>query len=350
MIKNIYTILILCSVLLIGAKKNIIIVGTGGGITSRQVSASNSKFSQNYLTIDGLLGIIPGIQNIANIKSDEMMNKKSQNIDTESLLKIARRVNKHANNPSIYGIIVTHGTDTMEETAYFLNLVIKTDKPIVVTGATRPSNHMSSDAFSNLLDATVVASNKQSRGKGVLVVMNSKVFSARGAKKLGTNFTDSINTLDSGLIGHVLNKKVFMYQKSTKTHTYNSAFNIKSIKKLPYVPILYAHAQINPKIVTAILKSKPSGIVIAGVGNGNISDAILNKIVEHNKKAKPKVVIVKSSRTGSGPVLPAIEVNDAKLGFVTANNLSPQQARILLRAALTKTRRPSVIQTYFDTY
>jgi L-asparaginase len=350
MIKNIYTILILCSILLIGGKKNIVIVGTGGGITSRQVSASNSKFSQNYLTIDGLLSIIPGIQNVANISTDEIMNKKSQNIDTESLLKIANRVNRHANNPSTHGIIITHGTDTMEETAYFLNLVIQTDKPIVVTGATRPSNHMSSDAFSNLLDAAIVASHKQSKGKGVLVVMNSNIFSARGTKKLGTNFTDSINTLDSGLIGHVLNKKVYMYQKSIKTHTYNSIFNIKTIKTLPYVPIIYAHAQINPKSVTAILKSNPKGIIIAGVGNGNISDTVLKKIIEHNKKAKPKVITVKSSRTGRGPVLPAIEFNDSKHGFITANNLSPQQARILLRVALTKTKTTSVIQTYFNTY
>ena len=174
------------------AKKNIQLIATGGGISNRQKGgASDSAFSDGFLTIDALIQLVPDIRKIANISSDQIMNVKSQNMTSEGLLTIAKTVQKYVDDSKTDAVIVTHGTDTLEETAYFLNLVINTKKPIIVTGATRSSNHIGSDAHINLFESVVVAASDMATSKGVLIVSNSKIIGARGMKKISTNGTPS---------------------------------------------------------------------------------------------------------------------------------------------------------------
>ncbi|MGC6367746.1 MAG: asparaginase [Candidatus Marinamargulisbacteria bacterium] len=328
------------------AKKNIQLIATGGGISSRQISASDSAFSDGFLTIDALIQLVPDIRKIANISSDQIMNVKSQNMTSEGLLTIAKTVQKYVDDSKTDAVIVTHGTDTLEETAYFLNLVINTKKPIIVTGATRSSNHIGSDAHINLFESVVVAASDMATSKGVLIVSNSKIIGARGMKKISTNGTFSLSTNDTGFLGYVFNKKPYFYHSSVRKHTYQSEFNINSISKLPNVSIIYSNTGVSSKVVQAIL-DQSAGVVVAGVGNGNISDKVVSVLSDNKNKA---IQVVKSSRTGAGVIIPSTEVNDKKLGFITADNLSPQQARILLMVSLAKTKNKSMIQDYFDTY
>ena len=327
--------------------KNIVIISTGGGISTRTVDSVNAKVREGFLTVEGLVSLVPQINRIANVKTVQLFSRSSQNINNESLIKIAGKVQEMVNDSSVDGVVVTHGTDTLEETAYFLNLVIRTKKPIVVTGATRSSNQISSDAALNLFNSTLVASSSESAGQGVLVVLNNKILSARGTQKIATNGIDSVFANGLSLLGYAFNKTVEFYNATLKKHTHMSEFNVKNDTTLPNVKILFAHQNIDANMVKSFLNKGVDGVVIAGVGNGNISDSavtVLKKAVEN------EIVVVKSSRTGNGIILANTEVDDKKIGFVTANNLSPQQARILLMVAMLKTKKPGRLQQFFNQY
>ncbi|OOP89860.1 type II asparaginase, partial [Helicobacter pylori] len=241
----------------------------------------------------------------------------------------------------IQGVVITHGTDTLEESAYFLNLVLHSTKPVVLVGAMRNAASLSADGALNLYNALSVAANEKSANKGVLVVMDDNIFSAREVVKTHTTHTSTFKALNSGAIGSVYYGKTRYYMQPLRKHTTESEFSILELKTpLPKVDIIYTHAGMTPDLFQASLNSHAKGVVIAGVGNGNVSAGFLKAMQEASQMG---VVIVRSSRVGSGEITSG-EIDDKAYGFITSDNLNPQKARVLLQLALTKTNNKEKIQ------
>jgi L-asparaginase len=256
-------------------------------------------------------------------------------------------VNEVLADPDISGVVVTHGTDTMEETGYFLNLVTKSDKPVVLVGSMRPASATSADGPMNIINASAVASDPDARGRGVLVVLNDVVHYARETTKTNTTSLQTFASPNRGPAGFVLFGKTRWFSKPTWKHTTGSAFAGVVPEKLPRVDIVYAYANAGPEHVKASLAAGAKGIVLAGVGDGNGTKALMDQLA---LAAKNGIVVVRSSRTNSGAVARNVEVDDDKLGFVASQELNPQKARVLLQLALTKSKDVKAIQQMFDEY
>jgi L-asparaginase len=328
--------------------KNITIVATGGTIAGAGESATGAKYNSSQLLIEQIASAIPGIDKLANIKTDQLLNIASQDMNDESWLKIVKEVNNLLDDKNVDGIVITHGTDTLEETAYLLNLTVKSKKPIIVVGSMRPSTSISADGPINLYNAVALAASKEAEGKGVLIVMNDEIFSARDASKTNTTSVHTFKANNSGTIGRVHYGKSQIYYTPNRIHTKNSEFtNIKDLSVLPKVEIAYMYAGQDAIIIDNLVASGAQAIVIAGVGDGNVYKDALPKLIEASKKG---VVIVRSSRGGSGFVEANTEINDDEYGFITADNLSPQKARILIKVALTKTKDKDKLKEIFAKY
>ncbi len=329
-------------------KPNIIILATGGtiaGIASSQVSTT---YKAGSLSAEQLIASVPGLKDLANIKYQQVYNKDSGNITLNDWLTLAEDVNKAANDPNISGIVITHGTDTLEETAYFLDLVMKTQKPIVLVGSMRAATALSPDGPLNLYNAVAVAANPRASNRGILVTMNDHIFSGRYVTKTNTTNTDTFKSLNSGPIGNVVMGKVIFNSEITREHTTKTPFSITSSTNLPDVEIIYEYVGVNTEMLDNILDTKGlKGLVIAGVGDGNIPDYEKDFLIKARKKG---IVIVRSSRVGSGEVSYDYNNLDTTYGLITADDLNPQKARILLMLALTKTNDIKQIQNYFYTY
>ncbi len=329
------------------AKPNLYVLATGGTIAGSSSSALSSAYKSGSLSVDTLVGAIPQAKKLANLKAEQISNIGSQEMNNEVWLKLARRVQALLSKKEVDGVVITHGTDTMEETAYFLNLVIKSHKPIVMVGAMRNADSLSADGPLNLYNAIALASNPQSKGKGVLVLMDDSIHAAREVSKTHTTGVSTFKSLNSGPLGQVLYGHVRFYMQSLRKHTLESAFDIAKIHDLPRVDIVYSRANDHADFVQSALEHGAKGIVSAGMGNGNIYPAVLEALAHAVKKG---VVVVRSSRVGSGFVTNPGEINDSQYGFVTSDNLNPQKARVLLMLALSQTHDPQKIQHYFDTH
>ena len=328
------------------AKKNVIIVATGG-LLSGVESSKITNYKPTEVGVDQLLKSVPSLKNIANIKGEQVVQISSQNMTNNIWLKLAKRVQQLAQDSKVDAIVITHGTDTLEETAYFLNLVLHTNKPVVVVGAVRPNNVVGADGPENLYKATLVAINKQSAKQGVLVVMNDTIFSARDVVETNSLLLNSFAAPNVGPLGYIANSKVQYLSKSTKTHTAESEFNINNIKELPDVDIFYGYVEANANYINYAKTLGVKGIVYVGVGNGNLSVGVLNSL--QNVSAKG-MVVVRSSRISAGIVMRNNEINDDANHFVAAGSLNPQKSRILLMLGLTKSSNPQYIQSLFDKY
>jgi L-asparaginase len=265
----------------------------------------------------------------------------------EVWLILAKRINELLQDPNVDGIVITHGTDTMEETAYFLNLTVNSDKPAVLVGAMRPSTAISADGPRNLYNAIVTAAAPESKGKGVLVVMNDNILGAESVTKMHTTSVQTFQAPNAGALGYVFNSKVFYNQEPLKKHTTESVFDVTNLDKLPKVGIVYSHAGVNADMVEPMLKNDYQGIIHAGVGNGNIHKDVFPVLEKARKKG---IQVVRSSRVPTGPSTLDNEVDDAHYQFVASQQLNPQKARILLMLALTKTDDWKQIQEYFNQY
>ncbi len=327
--------------------KNIVILATGGTISGAGDSAVGSKYSASKIDIAKIIKTVPGIEKLADIDAEQLIQISSQEIDNAVWLKIAKRVNELLAKRSVDGIVITHGTDTLEETAYFLNLVVKSHKPVLVVGAMRPATSLSADGALNLYNAVALASSKIAYGKGVLVLMNDDILPARDVSKTSTIQVNSFKANNSGPIGYVYYGKPEIYYEPIRTHTADTIFNVKKLADLPKVDIIYAHTAHEPSVIDRLVESGSKAIIVAGVGDGNVNKASLERLIEARKKG---VVIVRSARVGTGLVVPNVELNDSELGFVTADNLSPQKARILTMMALTKTSDIEEIKGMFGRY
>ena len=328
------------------AKKNIVILATGGTIAGAAPTGTQVGYTSGQVGIDTMINAVPGIKDLANIKGEQISNVGSQDMSFEILLKLANRINELTSG-DVDGIVITHGTDTMEESAYFLNLTAKTDKPVVLVGSMRPSTAVSADGPLNLYNAVAVAADPQSRDRGVLVVMNDHIHAAHSLTKTSTTDVQTFMSPIRGLVGVVSYGKCDFYNTPPWKHTSGSEFNVSGVTKLPRVDIIYADVDMSPDLIDDSAKGGAKGIVIAGVGNGNMTQAAVDAAARAVTKG---VVVVRSSRVTTGLVGRNVELNDDKLGFIASDELNPQKSRILLSLALLKPRSPSDIQQLFMTY
>ena len=329
------------------AKPTIYILATGGTIAGSGSGALDTSYTSGTVTVDKLIAAVPEINKIATIKGEQISNIGSQEMNNEVWFKLANRVNELLTSGKADGVVITHGTDTMEETAYFLNLVVKSDKPIVMVGAMRNSGSLSADGPLNIFNAVNVAMSKEAAGKGVVVVMNDEIHAAREVTKTNTTAVDTFKSPNSGKIGTVFYGNVKFYMNPVRKHTVNSAFDITKIKELPRVDIIYSHSNDNPDFVNLAVKNGAKGIINAGMGNGNPFPSALEALGE---AVKGGVVVVRDSRVGSGETTLNGEVDDGKYGFLASDNLNAQKARVLLMLALTQTTDKAKIQEFFLTH
>ncbi len=329
------------------AKPTIYILATGGTIAGSGASALDSSYTSGTVTVDKLIAAVPEINKIATIKGEQISQIGSQEMNNEVWLKLATRVNELLTSGKADGVVITHGTDTMEETSYFLDLTVKSDKPIVFVGAMRNSGSLSADGPLNLFNAVNVAISKEAVGKGVLVTMNDEIHAAREVTKTNTTAVDTFKSPNSGKIGTVFYGNVKFYMNPIRKHTVNSAFDITKINELPRVDIIYSHANDNPDFANIAIKNGAKGIISSGMGNGNPFPTVLEALGEGVKKG---VVVVRDSRVGTGETTLNGEVDDAKYGFLASDNLNAQKARVLLMLALTQTTDKAKIQELFLTH
>jgi len=328
-------------------KPHVVIVATGGTIAGSAESATAAGYSSGAVGVDILIAAVPQLKDVATVTGEQVASIGSQDMNDEVWLKLADRVNKLLADPGVDGVAITHGTDTLEETSYFLDLVVKSDKPVVMTGSMRPSTAMSADGPLNIYNAVAIAADKTARGRGVLVAIDDDVHAAHDLIKGHTTDVATFSSGEAGLVGAVLFGKTIWYRSPIQVHTTKSEMSVAGARSLPRVDIIYAHANMSPDIITSAVQNGAKGLVIAGVGDGNMTAPAL----EAAKAAAAKgVVVVRSSRVNGGIIRRNIEVSDDKLGTVASMELNPSKARVLLQLALMKTSDPKKIQSYFDRY
>lgn len=323
------------------------LLATGGTIAGAQAAATSRGYKAAAFSVDGLIAAVPQLAHLARIDVEQVAAIGSQDMDEPTWLKLAGRTQATADEPGIAGVVITHGTDTMEETAFFLNLVVRTQKPVVLVGAMRPATEISADGPMNLYNAVAVAAAPKARGRGVLVVANDEIHFAREVAKTNTTQVGTFHSTHRGLAGLVNAGRVHLYGPPVRRHTMASEFSLAGASGLPRVDIIYAHAGMGRELIDAAVQTGVRGIVLAGVGDGNVGAAALAAAAD---AAASGVAVVRSSRTGGGVVERNIEIDDDRLGFIAADELNPQKARVLLMLGLTRTRDPSALQAMFYTY
>src|SRR6187455_2470368 len=325
----------------------VIILATGGTIAGAGASADRAGYTAGKIPIDDLIGAIPTVKKIANISGEQISSVGSQDMTIDIWKKLAVRINQIIQNKEADGIVVTHGTDTQEETAYFLDLVIPSEMPVVLTGSMRPSTAISADGPKNLFDAITVAIDKKSKGRGVLVSFNEGIYDGREVMKMSTTFTNAFGSPNTGAIGHAYDGKVEYYANAVRERDPQSPVTITASTKLPRVDIVYMYADAPPDMIDMLVAKKVDGIVIAGVGNGNFNKAYMDAV---KKAVAAGVIVCRASRTPSGRVLLHDEINDDQLGTIVSDDLTPQKARILLMLGLTKSKDKKQLQDLFFKY
>ncbi len=328
-------------------KPNIHILATGGTIAGTGTSSTQTNYTVAQVAISTLLEAVPEVNQIANVTGEQIVKIGSQDMNDAVWLALAKRINELLRRSDVDGIVITHGTDTMEETAFFLNLTVKSNKPVVLVGAMRPSTAMSADGPLNLYNAVVTAAAKESNGKGVLIAMNGLVLGGHGAMKMNTVDVQTFQSPNSGALGYILNGKVTYMMEPLHKHTTQSVFDVTSLDKLPKVGIVYSYSNVEPDVVTPFLSNGYQGLVHAGVGNGNIHQNLFPML---EKAREQGILVVRSSRVPTGPTTLDNEVDDNKYRFVASQELNPQKARVLLMLALTKTKDWKEIQKFFNEY
>ena len=337
----------------IKTKPRIAIVATGGTIAS---SAADSTQLADYKVSAGvgeLVAAVPGLDDLADFEFDQVSNIESHEINDKVLLQIARTVQRFCDRDDVDGVVITHGTDTLEETAFYLHLTIDSVKPVVFVGAMRPASALSADGPLNLFHAVAVASDRASSGRGVLVVMNDRILSARHVTKGHANGVDAFVPTEFGYLGLVFGRWVQYQSHLDMPHTSKSdfkrAFNVldgdaEGGAEMPAVDVIYDHQGAGSHHFGAAI-GNARGIVLAATGQGSLSP----QASEGAQMAKEAdVVFVRSSRVWQGVVRPSVK--DERFGTIAAYTLNPQKARILLRLALARTNNRAQIQRWFATY
>jgi L-asparaginase len=328
-------------------KPRIVVLATGGTIAGAAQSDVQAKYTSGQVGVEQLLAAVPQARDVATLRGEQISNIGSQDMNDEVWLKLARRVNELAAMADVDGIVITHGTDTLEETSYFLNLVVKSAKPVVLTGSMRPSTALSADGPLNFYNAVAVAANKNASGRGVLVVINDSIHGAASITKTSTTTVETFASPVRGLVGAVQYGVATFYRGPVGRHTTESEFSLDGVTALPRVDIVMAYENMDGKLIDAAVAAGAKGIVIAGAGNGNMTAAALDALAAQAKKG---IVCVRSTRVATGRVGRNVEVDDDKLGLVASDDLNPQKARVLLRLALLKQRPLADYQRLLEQY
>jgi glutamin-(asparagin-)ase len=336
-----------CAVAQAAAKPNVVVLATGGTIAGAGATAANSAtYQAAKVPVDKLIAGVPELADVASVRGEQVFQIASESFTNERLVVLAKRVAQLAKDPAVDGIVITHGTDTVEETSFFLTLVVHTDKPIVMVASMRPGTAMSADGMLNLYNAVVLAGDKESRGKGVLIAMNDDILSGRDAAKRINIKTNAFSS-QWGALGMVVEGRSYWFRAPVKRHTMASEFDIDKIDTLPNVQIVYGSGDMGTALYDAAGKSGAKAIIHAGTGNGSVADYA----VETLRKIRAQgVQVIRSSRVADGIVLRNSEQPDDKYDWVVANDLNPQKAKILAAVALTKTSDPKELQRIFWQY
>jgi glutamin-(asparagin-)ase len=327
---------------------NVVVLATGGTIAGAGAdAAASATYQAAKVPVDKLIAGVPELKNVANVRGEQVFQIASESFTNDHLLQLGKRASALLKQADVDGIVITHGTDTLEETAYFLNLVIRNDKPIVLVGSMRPGTAMSADGMLNLYDAVVVAGSKDARGKGVLVSMNDEIHTGRDVAKTINVKTEAFKS-PWGPLGMVVEGKAYWFRAPAKRHTIQSEFDIDRIDALVPVEIVYGYGSMTDAAYLNFVQKGAKALVHAGTGNGSVSNRVVPSLVELRKQG---VHIVRSSRvTGGGFVIRNAEQPDDKYDWVVAHDLNPQKARILAAVALTKTQDSKDLQRIFWEY
>jgi L-asparaginase len=344
-------LLITCAVLItqVQAQKlpRVIILATGGTIAGAGASSDRAGYTAGKIPIDQLVGTIPTVKKIADITGEQVASVGSQDMTVDIWKKLAVRINEIFKNKEADAVVVTHGTDTQEETAYFLDLVVPSEYPVVLTGSMRPATAISADGPKNLYDAITVAINPNTKGRGVLVSFNEGIYDAREVMKMSTTKTNAFGSPNTGAVGQAYDGRVEYYSRSEREVNAKSPVVITADTKLPRVDIVYMYADAPPDQIDMLIGKKVDGIVIAGVGNGNFNKAYMDAV---KRAVAAGIVVCRASRAPSGRVVLHDEINDDELGTIVSDDLTPQKARILLMLGLTKTKDKKQLQNFFFKY
>lgn len=326
--------------------KKIMLIATGGTISATSSSRLDLKdYESGHVTGEELLGSIPEVEQIADVDVVQLVNFSSTHMTARHWIELRERVHRCLNEQTYDGVVITHGTNTLEETAYFLHLTVNSEKPVVLIGAQRPHSALGTDASINLVQAIRVAADPASKGKGVLVVLNDEINCAREVSKTNTYRLEAFQSGQLGFLGYVdPDDTVQFYREPVRKHTVHSQFASLTLERLPQVAIVYSHAGAEGDLIRYVARSgKYAGIVVAGTGAGRCSpeeDAALAEAAQEG------IVVVRSSRVGNGRVM-GIEAF-TQYPCVTADNLLPQKARILLMLSLLIYDEVHDIQRVFD--
>jgi L-asparaginase len=330
-----------------GAKPTIRILATGGTIAGAQSGPQSYGYQSGSFKVEDLISAVPQLKEIAELQGEQVANIGSQDMNDAVWLKLAQRINAVLASGDVDGVVVTHGTDTMEETAFFLDLTVKSQKPVVLVGSMRPATAISADGPANLYEAVNVAANPGAKGRGALVVLNDEVHAARNVTKTDTTSVETFQSINRGPVGLVHTGSIAWFEQMDRRHGVRSEFDVSKLTQLPRVDIIYAHANMSPDLIDSAVKNGAKGLVIAGVGDGNMTKEALAAL---QRAAKAGVVVVRSTRLAGGLVLRNNEVNDDQMGFVASGEFTAPKARVLTQLGLTETNDPKKIQRMFNEY
>ena len=320
----------------------VVVLATGGTIASR-FDPSIGALAPTATGAD-LVRAVPGLEKIATVDVEQVANIGSYDMTPEVWRQLSKRANALLATNDVSGVVVTHGTDTLEETAYFLDLTVTSSKPVVLVGAQRAASYFDSDGPRNLLNAVRVAISPEATGKGTLVVMNGQINAAREVTKTNTIEVETFKTLEFGALGVADLGAVRFYRAPLRRQT----IAISDQQTLGRVEIVNQYAGADGRIISLLLEQgKLDGLVVEGFGLGHITSGTLDALKEVRRRGIP---VVLSTRVYTGRVVPlyARDVETQQIGCILADNLSAQKARVLLMLALTRTRDTQEIQKYFD--
>ena len=326
------------------ALPNIAVIATGGTIAGAGASATGSAYKAGQVSVTHLVDAVPQLAKLANVTPIQAAQIGSQDMSDEVWLKLAKTL---ASDCGKYdGFVITHGTDTMEETAYFLQLTNRCKKPVVLVGAMLPSTGLSADGPRNLYQAVITAAEPKTAEQGVVVAMDNVIIGARDVFKSNTTQPETFQAMNFGKVGWIFNDKV-TYEAVGLRAQLPAPFDVTKLDALPKVGIVYNHAGVEKWQAEALVKAGYKGIVSAGVGNGNIHKDVWPVL---EQAAKDGIVVVRASRVPTGSATKDAEVDDQKMHWVAAQSLNPQKARVLLQLSLTQTGDWKAVQEYFDKY
>ena len=318
--------------------------GTGGTISfvsESRTDFANYSYQGRQLTIQEMLARVPEAHDLAQVTPEQVINVGSTEVYPNHWLTLANRINEQfSTDESAAGVAVTHGTATLEETAYFLNLTVLDRRPVVVTGAMRPPSAMGTDADNNLMDAIRIAACPDSAGRGVLVVLNNEIQAARDVTKTDSYRVETFQSGHMGFLGYSdSDGQIVYYRRPDRRHTADSEFDLAGVDELPQVEIAYAYAGVSAVVIDALVEAGVNGIVAAGLGSGGSPSPFMAAL---RRAIAAGIPVVISTQVSTGRVLQTRRFVEE--GYIVADNLHPKKARILLMLGLTRTSDPAELQ------